>query len=208
MLLPAPRRLGRAASSSHEVTIPGFDEPYLYIRDVAGLVAMVQMGVLEIHPWGVTVERARPRRPDRSSTSIRPRGSASRRWSRRRRRCASGSTALGLASFVKTTGGKGLHVVVPIEATAPMAGGEELRQGRLGRDGRRLAGPLSDHGRQGRAGRADLHRLSAQRPDLDRGRALFDPLAPGRAGGDAARVGAGEGGARSVRLYGARRCRR
>ncbi|MBV9929658.1 MAG: DNA ligase, partial [Alphaproteobacteria bacterium] len=33
-----------------EVTIPGFEEPYLYISDTAGLVAMVQMGVLEIHP--------------------------------------------------------------------------------------------------------------------------------------------------------------
>jgi bifunctional non-homologous end joining protein LigD len=36
-----------------EVVIPGFDEPYLYLDDVAGLVAMVQMGTLEIHPWGV-----------------------------------------------------------------------------------------------------------------------------------------------------------
>ena len=46
-----------------EVTVPGFDEPYLYISDVSGLVAMVQMGVLEIHPWGVRVER--PDKADR-----------------------------------------------------------------------------------------------------------------------------------------------
>src|SRR5688572_30415577 len=36
------------------IRVPGFDDPYLYIEDVGGLVAMVQMGVLEIHPWGVT----------------------------------------------------------------------------------------------------------------------------------------------------------
>ena len=46
-----------------EVTVPSFDEPYLYIEDVAGLVALVQMGTLEILPWGVTVEV--PDRPDR-----------------------------------------------------------------------------------------------------------------------------------------------
>jgi bifunctional non-homologous end joining protein LigD len=46
-----------------QVTIPGFEDPYLYIEDVRGLIAMVQMGVLEIHPWGVTIER--PEQPDR-----------------------------------------------------------------------------------------------------------------------------------------------
>ena len=46
-----------------EVAVPGFDEPYLYIEDAAGLVAAVQMGTLELHPWGVTVER--PDKPDR-----------------------------------------------------------------------------------------------------------------------------------------------
>ncbi len=40
-----------------EVLIPGFDEPYLYLKDAAGLVAAVQLGTLELHPWGVTVDR-------------------------------------------------------------------------------------------------------------------------------------------------------
>ena len=30
---------------------------YTYIKDLAGLIAMVQMGVLEIHPWGSTVKK-------------------------------------------------------------------------------------------------------------------------------------------------------
>jgi bifunctional non-homologous end joining protein LigD len=97
-----------------EVTIPGFDEPYLYIEDVSGLVAMVQMGTLEVHPWGVTVER--PDRPDRIIFDLDPDEElgfpdviAAAKEVRERLR------AHRLESFVKTTGGKGLHVVVPIE---------------------------------------------------------------------------------------------
>ena len=97
-----------------EVTVPGFADPYLYIEDVAGLIAMVQMGTLEIHPWGVTVER--PDRPDRIIFDLDPDEglgfvevvSAALEVRERLRRA-------GLESFVKTTGGKGLHVVVPIE---------------------------------------------------------------------------------------------
>jgi bifunctional non-homologous end joining protein LigD len=101
----------------HEVTIPGFDEPYLYIKDVSGLIAMVQMGVLEIHPWGVRVES--PDCADRIVFDLDPAEGlgfgeviAAAREVRKR------LTALGLQSFVKTTGGKGLHVVVPVEPTS------------------------------------------------------------------------------------------
>ena len=97
-----------------EVTVPGFDEPYLYIEDLPGLIAMVQMGTLEIHPWGVTVER--PDMPDRIIFDLDPDEglgfgdviSAALELRERLR-------ALGLESFVKTTGGKGLHVVVPVD---------------------------------------------------------------------------------------------
>jgi bifunctional non-homologous end joining protein LigD len=96
-----------------EVTVPGFDEPYLYIEDEAGLVAAVQMGTLELHPWGVTVEQ--PDRPDRLIFDLDPSEGlgfdaviAAALDVRER------LTALGLTSFAKTTGGKGLHVVVPI----------------------------------------------------------------------------------------------
>ncbi len=101
-----------------EVTIPGFDEPYLYIEDVAGLVAMVQMGVLEIHPWGVRVEA--PDRADRIVFDLDPaEGLGFDAVIEAAREVRQRLKALGLVSFVKTTGGKGLHVVVPVEATAP-----------------------------------------------------------------------------------------
>lgn len=97
-----------------EVTVPGFAEPYLYIEDVGGLIAMVQMGTLEIHPWGVRVER--PDRPDRIIFDLDPDEGLGfldvvRAATELRQRLG----AIGLTSFVKTTGGKGLHVVLPIE---------------------------------------------------------------------------------------------
>jgi len=97
-----------------EVTVPGFDEPYLYIEDVAGLIAMVQMGTLEIHPWGVTVER--PDRPDRIIFDLDPdEGLGFADVVRATLEVRERLEAIGLLSFVKTTGGKGLHIVVPIE---------------------------------------------------------------------------------------------
>jgi bifunctional non-homologous end joining protein LigD len=100
-----------------EVTIPGFEEPYLYIRDLPGLVAMVQMGVLEMHPWAVTVER--PDRADRIVFDLDPdEGLGFAEVIRAALEVRDRLAALGLESFVKTTGGKGLHVVVPVEPTA------------------------------------------------------------------------------------------
>ena len=100
-----------------EVKIPGFEEPYLYITDAAGLVAMVQMGVLEIHPWGVTVDR--PDKADRIVFDLDPaEGLGFEAVIAAAHEVRERLAALGLTSFVKTTGGKGLHVVVPVEPTA------------------------------------------------------------------------------------------
>src|SRR4051795_11787418 len=99
-----------------EVDIPGFEESgaYLFIKDAPGLVALVQMGVLEVHPWGARVDK--PDRPDRVIFDLDPgeglgfddvvqAGAAGRAY----------LAALGLASFAKTPGGKGVHVVVPVD---------------------------------------------------------------------------------------------
>ncbi|HEX8193985.1 MAG TPA: non-homologous end-joining DNA ligase [Allosphingosinicella sp.] len=96
-----------------QVAVPGFEEPYLYIEDAAGLVAMVQMGTLEIHPWGVRIEA--PDRPDRIIFDLDPdEGLGFSDVVRAALEVRDRLAALGLASFVKTTGGKGLHVVLPI----------------------------------------------------------------------------------------------
>jgi bifunctional non-homologous end joining protein LigD len=98
-----------------EVEISGFEESgaYLYLSDKAGLIALVQMGVLEMHPWGSRVDR--PERPDRLIFDLDPGEGLS--FSD----VVAGAVetrkfleTLSLTSFPKTTGGKGLHVVVPI----------------------------------------------------------------------------------------------
>lgn len=97
-----------------KVTVPGFDDPYLFIRDLPGLLALVQIGVLEIHPWGVRIER--PDRPDRLIFDLDPgEGLGFDAMVAAALDVRDRLGAHGLTSFVKTTGGKGLHVVVPVE---------------------------------------------------------------------------------------------
>ena len=97
-----------------KVTVPGFDNPYLYVTGLPGLIALVQMGVLEIHPWGVTVQR--PDRPDRMIFDLDPgEGTGFQAVVAAAHDVRDRLSALNLTSFVKTTGGKGLHVVLPIE---------------------------------------------------------------------------------------------
>jgi bifunctional non-homologous end joining protein LigD len=98
-----------------EVPIAGFgdEQGFLYIKDVKGLIALVQMGVLEIHPWNALVDRTD--RPDRIIFDLDPGeglGFADVVAAAHDVRAA--LKARGLSSFVKTTGGKGLHVVAPV----------------------------------------------------------------------------------------------
>jgi bifunctional non-homologous end joining protein LigD len=99
-----------------EIEISGFEESgaYLFIRDVQGLVALVQMGVLEIHPWGVRIDK--PELADRMILDLDPgEGLGFADVMEAALQVRSGLQAKDLESFVKTTGGKGLHVVAPIE---------------------------------------------------------------------------------------------
>ena len=91
----------------------GAHEPYITLYTREALVQLAQIGVLEVHPWGSRNESLN--KPDRIVIDLDPDPSidwptvaASAREVRKRLQ------ALGLKSFVKTTGGKGLHVVVPI----------------------------------------------------------------------------------------------
>jgi bifunctional non-homologous end joining protein LigD len=91
---------------------------YLYVEDLAGLISLVQMGVLELHPWGSRVGDLE--HPDRLTFDLDP--APGLPWKRvvdAARQLHSLLAELGLTAFVKTTGGKGLHVVVPLAPKQP-----------------------------------------------------------------------------------------
>ncbi len=89
------------------------EREYLYITDLSGLIALVQLGALEIHPWGCKVDRVE--RPDLMTFDLDPGPGVE--WKsvvETAHLLRERLDGLGLQSFVKTTGGKGLHVAVPL----------------------------------------------------------------------------------------------
>lgn len=96
---------------------------YLYVRAARDLVALVQAGTLELHPWGSRVGDLE--RPDRMVFDLDPGEDVA--WQTvldTARSLRDRIAGLGFESFPRTTGGKGLHVVVPLE---PEAGWDEVK---------------------------------------------------------------------------------
>jgi bifunctional non-homologous end joining protein LigD len=90
---------------------------YLIADSVAAIVSLVQMGVLEVHTWNSRIDRVE--QPDRIVFDIDPGPEVSWRAVCDAARVVRGALeALDLRSFVKTTGGRGLHVVVPLAPRA------------------------------------------------------------------------------------------
>ena len=97
---------------------------YIYVNDKRGIMEMIQRGVIEIHPWGATVDRIHT--PDRMIFDLDPDPSvpfeevkeATIEIRKRLKRA-------GLESFLKCTGGKGLHIIVPL---APKVGWDKVKE--------------------------------------------------------------------------------
>ena len=105
-----------AAVDRIEVPEGGGTATYMSAGSAKALVALVQWGVLELHPWGS--RRPRLDRPDRLIFDFDPDEGV--KWKDLVTGVELLRTLLGefdLAGFLKTTGGKGLHVVVPIRTT-------------------------------------------------------------------------------------------
>jgi bifunctional non-homologous end joining protein LigD len=93
---------------------------YLYIEDEKGLVELIQMGTIEIHPWGATIDAIDM--PDRLIFDLDPApdvpfealklGALDLRRRLQKK---------GLEPGLKCTGSKGLHVIVPLQAKDPWA---------------------------------------------------------------------------------------
>jgi bifunctional non-homologous end joining protein LigD len=107
-------RIGMPKVIRHfELAEGGSTETFPYVDDLAGLIALVQMDVLEIHPWGSLIDKLET--PDRVTIDLDP--DEGLPWQRVAEAAIDVRDALrgiGLESFAKTTGGKGLHVVIPL----------------------------------------------------------------------------------------------
>lgn len=91
--------------------------PYVTAVDVGGLVAIGQSGGLELHPWGC--KPGDPEIPEQITFDLDPDAGLDFADVIAAAKVVKAKLeSLGLPSFVKTTGGKGLHVVVPIKADA------------------------------------------------------------------------------------------
>ena len=98
---------------------------YMVARDLAGVLELAQMSILEIHPWNALVDEIEY--PDRVIFDLDPDPAVP--WARVvegafeiRRRLA----AFDLDSVVKTTGGKGLHIVMPFSAQSRVSWDDAL----------------------------------------------------------------------------------
>ncbi len=97
---------------------------YLYLDSTRGILSAVQNGAVEFHTWGASIggEKRDATHPDRITMDLDPGPDVS--WAQLVKATQLTRTLLeklGLKCFLKTTGGKGLHVVAPLEPTLEWA---------------------------------------------------------------------------------------
>ncbi len=106
-------RLGASVRSISLREKDGGSDRYLYVDDARGLLELVQMNAIEFHPWGARIDD--PEKPDRLVFDLDP--SPGITWPALVAAAKDVRAALRkarLESFPRLSGGKGLHVVVPI----------------------------------------------------------------------------------------------
>jgi bifunctional non-homologous end joining protein LigD len=102
----------------------GKKEPYVIANSVEALAGLAQMNTLELHAWNATAPHLE--QPDMFVIDFDPdEGLAWDNVADAARAARALFDGIGLVSFLKTTGGKGLHVVVPI---VPEAGWDEVKE--------------------------------------------------------------------------------
>jgi len=107
-------------SSIHKSHDPEDNEEVLFIKDFDGLAALVQIGVVEIHIWGATVDRID--KPDQFVFDLDPdEGLDVEDVRKAALEFHDKLDELGLANYVKVSGGKGYHIIVPLMPKADWA---------------------------------------------------------------------------------------
>jgi bifunctional non-homologous end joining protein LigD len=95
------------------VVVEAGEAPYAMVTDLPSLISLVQIAVIEFHVWGARADQLE--RPDLFVLDLDPDPSVP--WPRlaaTARLLRSLLQELGFVPFLRTTGGKGLHVVVPL----------------------------------------------------------------------------------------------
>ncbi|TIT30228.1 MAG: DNA ligase D, partial [Mesorhizobium sp.] len=96
---------------------PTDGEEILYIKDFDGIAALVQYGVVEVHIWGCTIDALE--KPDQIIFDLDPDEGVDVKAVREAALDIRGKLdELSLANLVKTSGGKGYHVLVPLKPSA------------------------------------------------------------------------------------------
>jgi bifunctional non-homologous end joining protein LigD len=126
---------------------------YLAVDSLAGLLGLVQIGVLELHSWGA--RRDRLDRPDRMVIDLDPdEGLPFDAVVEAALMVRARVEEAGLAAFVMTTGGKGLHVVTPLRRTGAWEPLREaaraIAEGLEGEDPARFVAHASKAARRGK----------------------------------------------------------
>jgi bifunctional non-homologous end joining protein LigD len=108
------KHLSRGSPASiRSIPLKSGEPPYVYIEDLEGLIGLVQMNVVEIHPWGARIDDVE--HPDRLVFDLDP--APGLPWPRvieAAREVRERLAGLHLESFLRASGGKGLHVIVPL----------------------------------------------------------------------------------------------
>ncbi len=95
---------------------PGRQAEYLYVETIRDLIELVQFNVLEFHPWGSWNKHLET--PDNLVFDMDPGpGLGWKNLVNATRDLGELLDSLGLPTFLQATGGKGLHIIVPIEPT-------------------------------------------------------------------------------------------
>jgi bifunctional non-homologous end joining protein LigD len=112
-MLPGLKRVSKVKLKEES----GAAGDYLYVDHAEALIELVQFGGIEFHPWGSTVDA--PDAANRIVFDLDPGPGVD--WKRlvaAARRVREILEQLGLVSYLRATGGKGLHVVMPLRPAA------------------------------------------------------------------------------------------